>query len=851
MANNVFVNDYSNAYAVFLPYRISDHSPAILKIPSSSVIRVKPFKFSIFIVYKEGFDDIVLLGWRRVIVGHTMFHVVKKLRDLKKPLRRLMWQQDEECFLQQKSKIEWIRVGDSNTSYFHKVDKGKQHRNHILSVEDNVGNVIEGRDVPVQVPYEKAVHLIRPVSGAEDKSAIFDVGNNKSPGPDGYTVEFYKSFWDIIGDEVTKAVQEFFINGKILANRIKEVLGDIININQSTFVPGRRISDNILLTQELMRNYHLQKGVPRCAFKVDIQKAYDTVSWEFLEVVLNRFGFHRVMVRWIMKCINTVSFSININGELHGYFKGKRGLRQGDPLSPYLFTMVMEVLSLLLANSAMITADFKFHPKCEEQQIINLCFADDLFIFSYMDVPSIKTISDSLDKFKKWSGLVPSMPKSKAYFANVRQTLKDQIMEILPFEEGTLPVKYLGVPLISSRLYYRDCKVLVDNVRNRVENWKNRFLSFAGRLQLLCSVLSSMQVYWQSVFILPSATLNEIEALMRGFLWCQGTLKKGKAKVKWKDVCLPKTEGRNFWNVDTTSNASWSWRKILGVRDQIKNRFVHIIGNGERTSVWYDVWCDSGPLSNYITTRMIYQEGLDPALLIRDMVLADGMNWPVNWYARAPFLSNVTVSLLNDKDDVIKWKDYDGNLHDFAVHWVWEFVRSKAPTVPWVSVIWFTNNIPKHAFVMWLLIGEKLKTQDKLKQWEIANDTPLLCTLCDQVHDSHDHLFFACPFSLQVWNRVKVHIDFLIFSDSWRDFTLLISPFAKRRIARIIVVKLIFAATVYSLWQERNNRLYKKKKRSVDQVYKATYATVRLKIMSIKWKKNPQTLRLKSDWKIS
>ncbi|XP_071695890.1 uncharacterized protein [Rutidosis leptorrhynchoides] len=236
---------------------------------------------------------------------------------------------------------------------------------------------------------------------------------------------------------------------------------------------------------------------------------------------------------------------------------------------------------------------------------------------------------------------------------------------------------------------------------------------------------------------------------------------------------------------------------------------------------------------------------------IRDMVLANGMNWHVPWYDRFPILSNATVPMLTDKEDAIQWKDNDGYIREFAVRWVWEYVRSKAPEVPWAPVIWYTNNIPKHAFVMWLLMGEKLKTQDKLKQWEVTNNTPLVCSLCEQVPDSHDHLFFACPFSMQVWNRVKVHMEFPIFSDSWRDFILLVSPFAKRRIARIIVVKLLLAATVYSLWQERNNRLFKKKKRSVDQVYKATYATVRLKIMSIKWKTNPQTLRLKSDWKIS
>ena len=110
---------------------------------------------------------------------------------------------------------------------------------------------------------------------------------------------------------------------KIITNRIKEGLNDLVSDNQSAFIPGRSISDNILLTQDLMHNYHLNRGPPRCAFKVDIQKAYDTVSWSFLEEVLVGFGFHATMINWIMVCVSSTSFSININGELHGYFKGR------------------------------------------------------------------------------------------------------------------------------------------------------------------------------------------------------------------------------------------------------------------------------------------------------------------------------------------------------------------------------------------------------------------------------------------------------------------------------------------------------------------------------------------------
>lgn len=272
---------------------------------------------------------------------------------------------------------------------------------------------------------------------------------------------------------------------KIISNRIKDSLINLVSVNQSAFVPGRRISDNILLTQELMHNYHLDRGLPRCAFKVDIQKAYDTADWGFLNAILVGFGFHSRMISWIMECVTTTSFSLNINGELYCFFKGKRGLRQGDPLSPYLFILVMEILTLILKRKVRSTEEFVYHHQCLNLNIINLCFADDLFLFAHGDVNSARVIMEALNEFKGASGLVPSLSKSTVYFCNVLNYTKLAILNILPFEEGKLPVKYLGVPLVSTRLVYRDCKELVEKVQNRIADWKNKFLSFAGRLQLV------------------------------------------------------------------------------------------------------------------------------------------------------------------------------------------------------------------------------------------------------------------------------------------------------------------------------------------------------------------------------
>ncbi|XP_035840389.1 uncharacterized protein LOC118487554 [Helianthus annuus] len=180
-----------------------------------------------------------------------------------------------------------------------------------------------------------AAQMIRPVTRDEVKAAMFSIADNKAPGLDGYTSVFFKKTWDIVGEEVSTAILQFFEN-----DRIKGILGSLVDINQSAFILGRKISDNILLTQELMHNYHVNRGKPR-------------------------FGFPQKMVDWIRTCVSTVSFSLSINGNLCGFFKSKRSLRQGDPISPYLFTLVIEVLSLLLHKAADQHPAFRYHEKCK------------------------------------------------------------------------------------------------------------------------------------------------------------------------------------------------------------------------------------------------------------------------------------------------------------------------------------------------------------------------------------------------------------------------------------------------------------------------------------------------------
>nr|GEV13307.1 putative reverse transcriptase domain-containing protein [Tanacetum cinerariifolium] len=385
------------------------------------------------------------------LVDFFMFRVVKKLKYTKKPLRKLLYDKgnvhanvnklrtdldaiqtaiDAYPFNVVLREREATCVIKFNEAMLTKEFKGSVSRSIIDTVTNSEGVVFDNNIVHVafvkhyemflgqegetsnfnyanlfnvRLNDQEAQNMVREISNQEVKDAIFSIGDDKSPGPDGFT--------------------------------------------------------------ELMHNYHLERGTPRCAFKVDIQKAYDTVDWDFLRIILLGFGFHQKMVSWIMECVTSMSYSICFNDSLHGYFKGKHGLRQGDPISPYLFILVIEVVTLMLQRKVHQTNQFTYHRYCFKMKLVNLCFTDDLFLFAYGDVGSASIIKEALDEFKNALSLVPSLPKSTAYFCNVLNHVKLSILQILPFEEGKLPVKYLGVPLVSSRLMIHDCNELVDKVQ--------------------------------------------------------------------------------------------------------------------------------------------------------------------------------------------------------------------------------------------------------------------------------------------------------------------------------------------------------------------------------------------------
>lgn len=274
-----------------------------------------------------------------------------------------------------------------------------------------------------------------------------------------------------------------------------------------------------------------------------------------------------------MECLRSTSFSISVNGESHGFFESKRGLRQGDPISPYLFTIVMEVFTLMLKRQVAYEKKFKYHWGCKKLGILSLCFADDIMLFCHGDKISASVLRRAMDEFCLASGLRPNMDKSTVFFGNVDDIVKQEVQLVMPFNEGTLPIKYLGIPLDSNRINRGDCNVLLDNVKRRIDTWQNKSLSFAGRLQLIASVLNSLNVFWAPMFILPHGICDDIDKLLKRFLLKVESNKSFKYNVAWKDVCMQKNEGglclkslhvwnealleKHLWNVIMDNESIW------------------------------------------------------------------------------------------------------------------------------------------------------------------------------------------------------------------------------------------------------------------------------------------------------
>ncbi|GJS00325.1 RNA-directed DNA polymerase, eukaryota [Tanacetum coccineum] len=532
---------------------------------------------------------------------------------------------------------------------------------------------------PVSLSIDQKEDMERRISKEEVKRAVWDCGVDKSPGPDGFSFSFYRHFWPVIEKDVFEAVDYFFMYGeiptgcnsnfialipkildanmvkdfrhisligslykiiaKILANRLVGVLGDLVNEVQSAFVADRQILDGPFILDEVLQ-WCRRKKKHALIFKVDFEKAFDSVRWDFVDDVLNKFGFGERWRTWIQSCLRSSRGSILVNGSPTEEFQFFRGLKQGDPLSPFLFILIME--SLHISFQRVVDAGLFTGIKINSMvNLSHLFYADDAIFLGQWSELNIDSLVRVLDCFFRASGLRINMCKSKIMGVNVEDGMVKNAASKLGCLVLKTPFTYLGTKVGGNMSRKQAWKEVVDKVLSRLSRWKMKLLSIGGRLTLLKSVLGSMPIFHMSIFKVPSSILKSLESIRSRFFNGQDPKSNKASWVKWNKVLTPKDKGGlgvsslfalnrglmlkwvwrfysqkcSLWtkvikaiygedgnlNKDVSGGVRTCWTSIVHEVRVLQGRGINVadyirlkLGNGENTRFWVDNWYEGG-----------------------------------------------------------------------------------------------------------------------------------------------------------------------------------------------------------------------------------------------------------------
>ncbi|CAL1355157.1 unnamed protein product [Linum trigynum] len=550
--------------------------------------------------------------------------LIEKILDLEKALSL------QEISWRQKSREVWLKLGDQNSGFFHKMASFRRKMNFIWRIKIN-DTTVEGMDNIAQGVVEfysnlfleeyqtrpfpsnynppclnsaESASLEKPFTEEEIWECLSDSDGTKAPGPDGFSFEFYKRCWNFVKTDVLNCFSEFFATGrlpkiathsficlvpkkgatedikdlrpiglmgsvnklicKVLSKRLGQVLPAVVSVSQHASVRGRQISEAGLIANELVDSRRRSKK-PSLLIKLDIEKAFDNVSWSCLFTVLARLGFKEKWRQWILGAVCSPTISVLINGESKGFFTAHKGLRQGDPSSPGLFVLVMDILSFMLSKLKEDGKIKGFFMNEEEQrgEVTHLLFADDTLIFCDASPDQILHITVTLACFQAVTGLKINLDKTVIY--TVGDVPEPEFFaNILGCNWSSNPPKYLGYPLGAKLNVISFWYPILLNYKKKLESWSSRYLSAGGRLVLLKSVLSNLSGYYFSLFKAPKKVIEDMEKVQRKFLWSGFGDKRKTPLVEWRICKSNRNNGglgiRDLATFNSAMLCKWLWK---------------------------------------------------------------------------------------------------------------------------------------------------------------------------------------------------------------------------------------------------------------------------------------------------
>jgi hypothetical protein len=581
-------------------------------------------------------------------------------------------------------------------------------------------------------------------------------------------------------------------------------------------------------------------------------------------------GFGIRWRRWIEACIASVQFSVVINGYPEGFFTNSRGLRQGDPLSPLLFLLVMEVLSRMLkkVESEGLIRDFSAgNNGSNGLRISHLLYADDTILFCDADMSQLLYVRMVLNCFEAATGLRVNMSKSEMVPVGEVQNLSD-LAESFCCHTGELPLSYLGMPLGASYKATAMWNPILEKMERCLSGWQKLYLSKGGRLTLLRSTLSSLPTYFLSLFTIPISVAHRIEKLQRDFLWGGMGNESTHHLVGWDKVCTPKAKGglgirslvilnkallgKWLWRFGLEENSLWRrvvvekfgvliggwrtnpirgahgcglWKGILSGWDDYFQHIQFVVGRGNRVRFWEDKWCGELALKDRFPILFSCSSSRGATLdtvLCRSAPRGAGEwnvtftrnfnDWEVEMVAEFfQVLSSVAVP--NLVPDELKWKCNKAGVFDSKSFYA---ALSNRPRVlfPWKSV-WKVKAPPRVAFFIWSAAWGRILTCDNLMRrgYTMAG----WCCMCQCAEETVDHLLIHCSAIQPLWSFVfrAFHIHWslpnrvLELLGGWRNW------FGRHQSN---IWNLIPHCLMWTVWRERNSRTFDDKRKSADQL---------------------------------
>ena len=581
---------------------------------------------------------------------------------------------------------------------------------------------------------------------------------------------------------------------KIIVNRLKPFMPNLISQNQNSFTKGRGPDVNLVVASEVLHSMWKKKGkLGWFALKIDLEKAYDRLEWSFVRQCLDFQGVDHPTIDLIMDCISKSSSAIIVNGRKGEAFQHTRGLRQGDPMSPYLFNICLETLSHMINQACADSEWTPFWVGRKKVSVSHLMFADDLLLFGGVEEKTAFAVRDILKGFSDMSGQKVNEDKSRLTFSpNTLEAEGLLMQETLGIAKSDDLGMYLGLPLMHTRPKRREVQFIVEKVRSKLAKWKTSFLSRAGRLCLIRSTLSTIPAYYMQDTFLPLATSRDIDQICINFLWGETIGARKLHLVDRMTTLLPKKEGglgvRNQQKMNLALMAKLGW-KLSNQEDNLASKcifskYVHsthvtsfkygspvwksvgkgwsllaesslwVKGDGSSINFWGDNWLAIGPLRSLFHRPLTERE---EALPVRD-VWVDG-SWDLSAISfPLPrcvlyFIHGIVVQP-NSVDQVCSTF---ASPKGFSTALAYKILCPKSTNLESVDWIWKTPTLPKIQFFVWLLWKDRIPHNLLLFQRKII--TSPFCPRCGLSLENSQHILRECPGSIQVWDLLPPAIS--------------------------------------------------------------------------------------------